>query len=166
VGDAQSRDPVDIPTTSEYRRKGRLLSKGATAMLGEQLGQESGQITGMRVLPSDGGGPKVEVSIQTSGRLLDADVTNMGTYVSVVRPDGTLFGEGQGVLMTGEGETVTWTGAGVGRFLGRGTAVAWRGAIYFQTTSAKLARLNGVAGVFEYDTDEGGKTEAKIFEWK
>jgi hypothetical protein len=99
-------------------------------MLGEQLGQESGQITGMRVLPMDGGAPKIEVSIQTSGRLLDADVTNMGTYVSVVRPDGTLFGEGQGVLMTGEGETVTWTGAGVGRFLGRGTAVGWRGALW------------------------------------
>jgi hypothetical protein len=135
-------------------------------MLGEQVGEETGQITAMRVLPSDGTAVKVEVSFQATGRLLDADVTDTGTYVSVVRPDGTLFGEGQGVLMTSDGETVTWRGQGVGRFLGRGSAVAWRGAVYYQTTSSVLARLNGTAAVFEYDTDESGKTEAKLFEWK
>jgi hypothetical protein len=135
-------------------------------MLGEQVGEETGQITAMRVLPSDGTAVKVEVSFQASGTLLDADVTDTGTYVSVVRPDGTLFGEGQGVLMTSDGGVVTWRGQGVGRFLGRGSAVAWRGALYYQTTSSALARLNGTAAVFEYDTDESGKTEAKLFEWK
>jgi hypothetical protein len=32
----------------------------------------------------------------------------MGTYVSTARPDGTLFGEGQGIIMTDDGEVVTW----------------------------------------------------------
>jgi len=136
-------------------------------MLGEQLGEEIGQITGTRVLPSAGGaGPKVEVSFQGNGRILDTDMTDMGTYVSVPRPDGTLFGEGQGCIMTADGELVTWVGSGVGRFLGRGSAVAWRGAVYHQTTSEKLARLNGIAILFEYTTDESGKTDAKFFEWK
>ena len=135
-------------------------------MLGEQIGEETGQITGMRVLPDQGAGPKVEVSFQASGTLLGAHVTNIGTYVSVTRPDGTLFGDGQGIAMTDDGEAAAWRGQGVGRFTGRGTAVAYRGAIYFQTTSQRLARLNGIAVVFEYESDESGKTTDKTYEWK
>jgi hypothetical protein len=52
-------------------------------MLGEQIGEDTGQITGMRVLPDDGAGPKVEVSFQTSGTILGIHESNMGTYVSV-----------------------------------------------------------------------------------
>ena len=135
-------------------------------MLGEQIGEETGQITGMRVLPDEGAGAKVEVSFQQSGTLLGAHISDMGTYVSVTRPDGTLFGDGQGVIMTDQGEMAAWRGQGVGRFTGHGTAVAYRGAIYFQTTSERLSRLNGIAVVFEYETDESGKTAAKAYEWK
>jgi hypothetical protein len=135
-------------------------------MLGEQIGHETGQITGTRVLPSDGSAVQVEVSFQASGTLLGIPVNDMGTYVSVTRPDGTLFGDGQGVAITDDGEMVAWKGRGVGRFTGHGIAVSWRGAIYFATTSERLARLNGIAAVFEYDTDETGKSEDKTFEWK
>ena len=135
-------------------------------MLGEQIGEETGQITGMRVLPAEGAGPKVEVSFQSSGTLLGAHVSDMGTYISVTRPDGTLFGDGQGIAMTEDGEVATWRGAGVGRFTGQGGAVSWRGAIYFQATSERLARLNGIAVVFEFETDQSGKVAAKTFEWK
>jgi hypothetical protein len=135
-------------------------------MLGDQIGEETGQITGMRVLPDEGAGPKVEVSFQASGTLLGAHVNNMGTYLSVTRPDGTLFGEGQGITLTDDGEAAAWRGQGVGRFTGHGTAVAYRGAIYFQTTSQRLARLNGIAVVFEYESDESGKTTDKTYEWK
>ena len=72
-------------------------------MLGEQLGEETGQITGLRVLPDEGVGPRVEVSFQASGTLLGTPESDMGTYVSVTRPDGTLFGDGQGVVMTDDG---------------------------------------------------------------
>jgi hypothetical protein len=135
-------------------------------MLGEQIGELTGQITGMRVLPDEGHGAKVEVSFQQSGTLLGVHVNDMGTYVSVTRPDGTLFGDGQGVTMTEDGEMATWRGQGVGRFTGRGGAVSYRGAVYFQTTSERLARLNSMAVVFEYETDESGKTTAKDYEWK
>ena len=135
-------------------------------MLGEQIGEVTGQITGMRVLPDEGHGAKVEVSFQQSGTLLGVHVNDMGTYVSVTRPDGTLFGNGQGVTMTEDGEMATWRGQGVGRFTGRGGAVSYRGAVYFQTTSERLARLNSMAVVFEYETDESGKTTAKDYEWK
>jgi hypothetical protein len=42
----------------------------------------------------------------------------------------------------------------------------FRGSIYFETASPRWARLNGVAGVFEFSVDESGKTEARIWEWK
>jgi hypothetical protein len=135
-------------------------------MLGEQIGEETGQITGMRVLPDEGEGSRVEVSFQTNGMLLGAHVTSLGTYNSVTRPDGTLFGEGQGVTITEDGETAAWRGQGVGRLTGHGMATAFRGAIYFQTASSRLARLNGIAVVYEHEADESGKTADKSYEWK
>jgi len=135
-------------------------------MLGEELGVERGQVTNVRVLPAENQAPKTEASFQASGTLLGIDITDMGTYWALVRPDGTLFGDGQGVVMTADGETATWRGQGAGRFTGRGTAVSWRGAIYYQTASERLARLNGLAVVYEYDVDENGNIEARTWEWK
>ena len=135
-------------------------------MLGEQIGEESGKTTGIRVLPSEGQGPRIEASFQASGTLLGQPTTDMGTYISVVRPDGSLHGAGQGVVMAKDGGMAAWSGEGVGRLTGHGTAVNWRGAIYFQTASPSLARLNGVAVVFEFDVDEQGNTRTKNWEWK
>jgi hypothetical protein len=134
-------------------------------MLGELIGEERGQVTTTRVLPSAGGYPRVEVSFQAEGHLLDADINDIGTYVAVARPDGTLSGEGQGIVMTTTGETITWKGTGVGRFTRPG-AIAWRGSVYYETTAPKFQRLTSCAAVYEFETDEGGKTESKSFEWK
>jgi len=57
-------------------------------------------------------------------------------------------------------------GVGAGWFTGLGAAVSWRGSPGYQTASPRLARLNGIAVVFQYDTSESGKTEAKSSEWK
>lgn len=103
---------------------------------------------------------------QHSGKLLGMDATDMVTYWSVMRSVGGLYGEGQGVTMTKDGEVATWRGHGVGKFTGRGSAVSFRGAVYFQTSSAKLARLNSVAVVFEHEVDENGNSHAKFWEWK
>ena len=53
----------------------------------------------------------------------------------------------------------------IGRFIRPG-AISWRGALCYETTSKKLARLNGIAVAFEYDIDESGKSEGKLHEWK
>ncbi len=135
-------------------------------MLGEQLGDETGQITGVRVLPHEGAGPKIEVSYQVSGTLIGFHVTDIGTTVSVARPDGTFFGESQAVVTTDDGEIETARGQGVGRSTGPGMAMSWRGAIFPQTTSKKLARLDGIVAVYEFDIDENGKVAVKTYEWK
>ena len=63
-------------------------------MLGEKIGATSGKVTSQGVLPNLGGGPKMETSFQASGSILGVDVKETGTYWTVVRPDGTLYGEG------------------------------------------------------------------------
>ena len=133
-------------------------------MLGEQIGEQRGKRTGRRVLSTDSGF-KVEVSFEDSGKLLGIEVNNIGTYWSQSRPDGSLYGEGQGVVITPDGEMATWKGQGVGKFQGGG-AVSYRGAVYYSTASAKLARLNTVAVVFEFNVDASGNTHTKSWEWK
>ncbi|MCZ7356452.1 MAG: hypothetical protein O8C66_03180 [Candidatus Methanoperedens sp.] len=135
-------------------------------MLGEMIGELHGEMTGQRVLSYDGPGPKVETSVKQSGKLLGMDVTDIVTYCSVMRAGGGLYGEANGVEMTRDGEALTYTAQGVGKFTGRGSAVSFRGSLYFQTSSQKLARLASVAVIFEYEMDENGKTHAKLWEWK
>jgi hypothetical protein len=135
-------------------------------MLGEMIGEEQGKITAVRVLPSNGQAPQVEVSFQSSGKLVGVETTNLGTYISTLMPTGIFNGTGQGVSMTQDGDTVTWTGTGVGKPTGKGYAASWRGALYFQTSSQRLAGLNKIATVFEYEIDENGNSSTKIWEWK
>jgi hypothetical protein len=134
-------------------------------MLGEKIGESTGKVTSQRVLPNPGGGPKMETSFQASGKLLGVDETETGTYWAVVRSDGTLFGEGQGVIMGKEGDMATWVGQGVGT-IGKGGAVSYRGAIYYQSASPKWSRLNSVASVFEFEVDAQGNSRSQLWEWK
>lgn len=135
-------------------------------MLGEMIGQEQGRITSVRVLPSTGPAPLTEVSFQSTGNLVGVETSEFGTYVSTLMPNGMFNGSGQGVIMTPDGETATWTGTGVGKPTGKGFAASWRGTLFFQTTSSRLAGLGKMATVFEYEIDENGNTSAKLWEWK
>jgi hypothetical protein len=67
--------------------------------------------------------------------------------------------------MTPDGEVVTWTGTGLGKF-GASGAVSYRGMLFFQTASQNLARLNNLCGAFEYEVDASGSTISKVWEWK
>lgn len=133
-------------------------------MLGEQLGEDSGRITGRRVLPSDGHGLKVEVTFQGRGSLLGTEIIDLGTYWAVVQPNGLLYGEGQGALMTPTGDVIQWVGAGRGHFTSQG-GVSFRGAVYYQTTAEKFARLNSVAIVYEHETGADDSVTNKYWEW-
>jgi hypothetical protein len=133
-------------------------------MLGDQVGESRGKRTGRRVLSVDAGF-KVEVSFEDRGTLLGVEGFGIGTYWTMNRPDGSLYGEGQGVFVSASGETATWKGGGVGKLAGTG-AVSYRGALYYSTGSEKLARLNTVAAVFEFDVDPEGNTHSKSWEWK
>jgi hypothetical protein len=134
-------------------------------MLGDKLGQESGKVTSQRVLANPGGGPKMETSFQATGTILGVSSTDIATYWSVVRPDGAVYGEGQGVVMGKGGEMATWVGQGVGT-LKKDGSVSYRGAVYYQTATPAWLRLNNVASVFEYEVDAQGNSRSEIWEWK
>src|SRR5271163_1582584 len=124
-------------------------------MLGEQIGETTGRRLVRRVLSVEPA--TAEVTFEDSGHMLGVPTTGIGTYTSVVRADGSIFGQGQGISTTSDGEGVTWTGTGLGHF-GPGGAVSYRGMLFFRTTSQKLARLNNACGAFEYEVDAGGAT--------
>jgi hypothetical protein len=67
-------------------------------MLGEQLGEEKGKVLVRRVLSSEGG-PKIEVSVQSTGKLLGIETRSNVTYTAIIRPDGSLYAEGQGIMI-------------------------------------------------------------------
>ncbi len=132
-------------------------------MLGELIEESKGKRTARRVLSTH---PlTLEVSFEAAGKLFGGDVMEIVTYTAHARPDGSLYGEGEGVYMTSAGEIVSWKGAGVGTMDAGGNA-SYRGAVYFSTAAPKFARLNTVAGVFEFQSDAQGATSSKTWEWK
>lgn len=133
-------------------------------MLGEMVGEVRGQGIGTRILADEGQGPRMEVTDQAVGTLCGVSINQTVTYVGTMRPNGTIAGEGYGVTMTPSGGTATFRGAGVGRFIRPGV-VSWRGVLLYETDSEALARLNGIAVLFEYEIDETGKSEGRLYEW-
>jgi hypothetical protein len=133
-------------------------------MLGEAIAEGKGARTGRRVLATE---PQfcVEVSFEEASKLLGIDGLNIGTYTSSNKPGGSLYSQGEGVFVTIEGEVVTWRGMGVGRLQPDG-AVSYRGCLSYRTTSANLARINAMAGIFEFEVAPDGTTQSKVWEWK
>lgn len=132
-------------------------------MLGNQIGETRGKRLVRRVLSVNP--PTAEVSFEDAGKILGQNTTGMGTYTSTVRADGSILGHGQGMSTTDDGEALTWTGTGLGRF-GPGGSVSYRGMLFLETTSTKLAALNNTCAAFEYDVDPSGQTVSKMWEWK
>jgi hypothetical protein len=134
-------------------------------VLGDRLGESAGKFTGVRVLPTEGGQIKIEVSFQGRGTLLGQEITDTGTYWQTVRPGGVLYGEGHVLFMT-SAETSS-TGSEVGWADPPDLAIkpatgVWGSA---QTSSEKLARLGQVADVLEYEVEEDGSYRWTMWEW-
>src|ERR687885_598993 len=113
-------------------------------MLGDLIYEHKGKVTGQRVLDSVVSGqgeevvlPKIETTFSADAKLKGTiNITDTGTYWSIVRPGGILYAEGQGFYTTkdggGSGEIATWTGYGIGR-LAAGGRVSYRGSLFFRT---------------------------------
>jgi hypothetical protein len=138
--------------------------------LGELIGEGRGKTTGHRVLDIEV--PKMEVSFEMTGKYRGGvETSELGTYCSVMREgaeSGVMYGEAQGVITSRDGQGMaTWTGQGIGRFAGAGK-ISFRGSIFYRTTptsGGKLSLLNNLVGVFEYEVDEQGNCEVKVWEW-
>jgi hypothetical protein len=131
-------------------------------MLGAQIGETKGKRIVRRVISTDP--TTVEVSFEDSGQLFGVSTTGLGTYTSIIRPDGSIYGEGQGINLTPDGEGISWTGTGLGKF-GADGAISYRGMLFFRTNSEKIS-LGSACGAFEYEVDPAGNTISKVWEWK
>ncbi len=131
-------------------------------MLGPQIEEGRGQRTARRVIATD---PhlKIEASAEERATFLSVEGVSIITYTAYTKPDGSLHGEGEGVFASLQGDTVTWKGIGVGRF-GEGGSIQYCGSLSFTTTSQRLAQLNGISGVFQWEIDAEGNTHSKIWE--
>jgi hypothetical protein len=133
-------------------------------MLGDLIFEGRGKTTGKRVLSAEG--PKIEVSFASEGKYKDIEIKEIGTFTAIPRQGGAMFGEGNGIVMTKDGEMASWSGSGIGKHE-QGGKMSWRGAIYYQTASqGKLASLNNAVVVFEYDVDADDNSAEKGWELK
>ena len=129
--------------------------------LGELVGEAKGKVAVLRAL--DNG--RIEVSLQGTGKILGSDVSDITTFWSEMRPNGTAFGEGNSLQMGMDG-MAEWKGNGVGRMTEQGGWKYAYGGVYHKATSPKWARLLGVYTVGEYEADMNGNYHWKQWEWK
>jgi hypothetical protein len=135
-------------------------------MLGPKIGEEHGRVTGRRILPGDDYRyVKMELTFETEATILGHQGMQMGTYTIFERVPGQLYGEGQGIFMTSEGDSAIWNGHGVGRMTGDGVGASFAAAVAFQA-SGKLTDLNGMLVLVEHTTDNEGNAHSNLYEWK
>ena len=77
---------------------------------------------------------------------------------------GQIYAEGQGIVMTTEGEGAIWNGHGVGT-MGQDGKMSYAASVAFQTTSAKLAAPQWNILV-EHHADMAGNAHSDLHEWK
>ena len=133
-------------------------------MLGERLGESSGRITGMRVLPTEGQQVWLEASFQGQVTVLGQPITDIGTYRQTMR-GGALHGEGHVVMLTPDGSLADWVGGGVGQPTGPGLSASYGVYGAFQGATGALERLLRVATAIEYEVEEDGAYRWTLWEW-
>jgi hypothetical protein len=121
-------------------------------MLGDIIFEQKDKVTGYRVLDIEG--LTIESNISGTGIINgEIEVTEILTYWSKPSPsqnnEKVFYAEGQGVILTKDGEMATWKGYGIGRYNGRNRID--RGSVFCKasSTNGKLAFLNNKIGVFE-----------------
>ena len=91
-------------------------------MIGELIGEFKGKVTGTRVLADE----KMEVSATSAGTILGKEATQMITFVLTLMPNGVQMLEGNGMVMTAEGDVVMLKINGIGWSTGKGLKASFR----------------------------------------
>lgn len=137
-------------------------------MLGDQIYEGRGKITGVRVLEIEGGpnGIRTETSYMLQSKLKGIDVTENGTFTAVMRSENKQYGEDKAVLMAHDGSIATMISWGIGQATGGPEKISFRGfAIAGLSNTGKFAALNNMVIAFEAEI-EGENLSVKGWEWK
>ena len=134
--------------------------------LGDLVLEETGSVTGIRILSADASGTKAEICLQTTGTIRGVAETTLWTYTQLTRPDGSILGQGHGLLTTQDGDVVQLIGHGSGQTPAPGGTTNFRIMLHAHSTSAKYSDLNSIGLVGNYDVGADGNTVDKCWEWK
>ncbi len=134
--------------------------------LGDLILEETGQVTGTRVLSADASGASIEICLQLTGTIRGVAETTIWTYTTLTRPDGSIYGSGQGVMTTEDGDVINLIGHGSAQAAPPGGTTKFRTMLHPHAASAKYADLNGIGLAGEYDVAPDGSAVNKCWEWK
>jgi hypothetical protein len=158
----------------------------------EPIYEMRGQTTGFRPLSADN--ESVEVSYSAKGLLMGVNVGEIALFTIFPKGRGISYGEGNGLITSSEGQTVSWQGFGIGRPMmpnerptadpetetssnideivaGKGmrSPMTWKGAVHLQTKSSdKFAALDQLVVIFRLSCGArtGRDIICKVWEWK
>jgi len=133
--------------------------------LGQLVLEDSGQITGIRVLSTDASGTTLELNLQLSGTIRGVGQNTLWTYTMLQRPDGSLYGQGNGVLTTDNGDVIHLIGSGSGKANPGGT-VRFCTMLHPHGATGQNADLNAIGLAGEYEVAADGTATNKCWEWK
>jgi hypothetical protein len=126
------------------------------------------KLIGQRVVSTANGiTPQIETTYIENGTIKGVgNVRNLQTWTDTSRSPTIIYGVGQGVITTADGQDMaTWIGYGIGRSNINGT-ITYHDIILFNTNSTgKLAFLKNLEGLHIAEAD-GNKRTTKIYEWK
>ena len=91
--------------------------------------------------------------------------TTMWTYTTVTRPDGSIYGQGTGVLTTVNGDVVHLIGHGSGK-ANPGGSVRFLTMLHAHGATGQNTDLNNIGLVGEYEVAVDGTATNKNWEWK
>ena len=148
-----------------------LINNNKNSMLGELIYESTGKIVSQKVVDTgdiNSLSAKVELSYSGSGYMQGiGNVTETWTFVNTHLSNNIIQGIGKGVIMTDDGNAVaTATELGRGFHMSPETIV-YPGARVFSTDSnGKLAFLNELVGVTQWEVDNLGNYNVKMWQWK
>src|SRR5689334_10996134 len=126
------------------------------------------KVIGQRVVSTANGiTPQIEYTNIENGTIKGVgNVTNLQTWTDTSRSPRIIYGVGQGVITTADGQDMaTWIGYGMGRSNINGTTT-YHDIILFNTNSTgRIALLKNIEGLHIAEAD-GNKRTTKIYEWK
>ena len=134
--------------------------------LGELVNEESGQITGVRIISADASGTTAEVSLRTEGTIRGTKQVTYWTYNQIQRLDGSIYGSGQGVMTTENGDVINLIGSGSAKVPVAGNPTLYRVINHYHSASENFEDLNYIAVIGEYDISSDGSTIGRFWEWK
>ena len=131
--------------------------------IGNHVGSLKGKCVNKALPAKVYGMPRIETTAECDGDLAGNPVKTLATYQAEMRSDGTFIGDcpNSGVVLAADG-VATFRANGVGKPTAEG-GFSFRGPVYFETTSASLASLNGVAHFYEWEVDAENNATWKIW---